>query len=164
MKRAAAALLVALAGCRAADRSPGAQDGGAQLEAAALAGGLVADPRARSLTGAWSLDTDRMCIVPGEGREQRVGILIDYGAGQGCAGSGTVQRSGSGLELRLGDCRVTARFDGDRIVLPPEVPAACDRLCVGRASIAAMTVERQSESVAEAANLRTPGGRALCGS
>ena len=135
---------------------------GVRIEAAAVAAGLVIDPAGRSIVGAWARDTDHACIVPGEGGESRLGVLVDYGAGQGCAASGTVTRSGDTLDVRLGDCRLAARFDGRRIVFPAEVPAACDRLCTGRASLAALTVERQSESVSEARSLRTPGGRSLC--
>ncbi len=162
MKSAVAAVLLLTAGCHAA---PQAADAGAgsRLERAAVAAGLVVDPASRSIVGAWARDTDRACIVPGDGKESRLGVLVDYGAGQGCAGSGTVKRNGAALDVRLGDCRLTARFDGERIVFPAEVPAACDSLCVGRASLAALTVERQSESVSEALSLRAPSGRTLCG-
>jgi hypothetical protein len=155
-----------LAGCRGRTHATEATlSAGDRLERAAVAAGLVIDPASRSIAGAWSLDTDRACIVPAAetGGDERIGLLIDYGQGQGCAASGTVRRSGDRLDMRLGACRVTARFDGERIVFPGEVPAACDRLCTGRASLAAMTVERQSGSVAEARSLRTPKGEALCG-
>ena len=134
---------------------------GGKLEAAALARGLVPDPTA-PIIGAWARDTDRVCVVPGHGGDLAIGALVDYGEGQGCAASGTVKRSGGRLDIRFGACRMIAAFDGERIVFPPEVPAACDQLCIGRASLAALAVDRQSESVSEAATLRTPGGRPLC--
>ncbi len=162
MRRIAVALLL-LAGCSRPD--PGASNAnspGGKLEAAALAQGLVPDPGAPTL-GAWARDTDRVCVVRGKaGGEQRIGALVDYGEGQGCAASGTVTRTGGRLDVHFGACRMTATFDGARIVFPPEVPGACDRLCVGRASLAALSVDRQSGSESEAATLRTPGGRALC--
>jgi hypothetical protein len=66
--------------------------------------------------------------------------------------------------VRLGDkCRVSARFDGERIVFPAEAPAGCAALCTGRASLDAFTVERVSEAASEAGMLRAPGGRLLCG-
>lgn len=163
--RAALLALILLAGCRrSSDTAAAAASAGGRLEQAAIAAGLVVDPSSRSIVGAWSLDTDRACIVPAaRGDDARIGLLIDYGQGQGCAASGTIRRSGSDrLDVRLGDCRVAARFEGERIVFPAEVSAACDRLCTGRATLAAMTVERQSESVAEAQSLRAPGGRPLC--
>jgi hypothetical protein len=156
-------LVLLVGGCGDGGRPAAERSAGAQLEGAAVAAGLVADSASRSITGSWSRDTDRACIVPtAGGKAIRIGVLIDYGEGQGCAGSGTVSRQGDTLDIRLGDCRVAARFDGERIVFPAEVPSACDRLCTGHASLAAMTVERQSEAVSEAMSLRTPGGRILC--
>ena len=165
MKRVVVVAALLLAGCGRGQDAPAASgEAGARLERAAVSAGLIVDTASRSIVGAWARDTDRACVVPGVGGDDRIGVLIDYGAGQGCAASGTVRRSGDGLEVRLGECRLTARFDGGRIVFPAEVPAACDRLCSGRASLAAMTVERQSESLSEALSLRTPSGRTLCGS
>ena len=156
-----AALL--LGGCGRHDAPSQPDSPGARLEAAAVDAGLVTDPAKVSLTGAWSRDTDRVCIVPGTGGKARIGVLIDYGEGQGCAASGTVERSGGKLDLRLGSCRIAATFDGERIVFPAEVPAECDPSCAGRASLAALSVDRQSDSVSEAATLRAPSGRLLCG-
>ena len=165
MRRTVVATLLIVGACHGSrDKAPGNANTGARLESAAIAAGLVVDPASRSLVGIWSRDTDRACVVPGEGNDSRIGVLIDYGNGGGCAASGTVRRHGAALDVRLGDCRVTARFDGERILFPPEVPAACDALCTGRASISAMSVDRQSESAAEAASLRMPEGGALCGS
>ena len=162
MRRYALALLL-LAGCSRPDPATvDAASPGGKLESAALAHGLVPDPTA-SIIGAWARDTDRVCVVPGRaGGDLAIGALVNYGEGQGCAASGIVKRSGGRLDIRFGACRMTAAFDGDRIVFPPEVPAACDQLCIGRASLAALAVDRQSESVSEAATLRTPGGRSLC--
>ncbi|WP_241215019.1 hypothetical protein [Sphingomonas sp. S-NIH.Pt15_0812] len=151
------ALLLLLAGCdRAAsviDRSDGAK-----LEAAATEAGLVPDPKRRAIEGAWALDTDRLCIVG-----QRIGVAIDYGEGQSCSASGTVQRDGETLKVTLGNaCRFDAQFDGERIRFPTTLPAECEQLCLGRASLAALTVEQQSGSQAEAATLRGRGGKFLC--
>ena len=165
MRWPAATLLLLAAGCDGRNDTPSpVGSAGARLERAAIGAGLVIDPASRSIVGAWARETDRACIVPDRGGEaDRIGVLIDYGEGQGCAASGTVGRDGDRLDLRLGDCRLVARFDGERIVFPAEVPPACERLCTGRASLAAMTVERQSEAISEALNLRTPSGRSLCG-
>lgn len=137
---------------------------GDRLEAAALASGLVIDPATRALTGSWARETDHACIVPlpGETKQYRIGVAIDYGEGQSCAGRGTVRHDGGALDIRLGACRVLASFDGERIIFPGAVPAACERLCTGRASLAALNVERLSDSLSEAETLRSPGGRPLC--
>ena len=164
MRWPAATLLLFAAGCDRRTDTP-SLDGsaGARLERAAIGAGLVVDPASRWIVGAWASDTDRACIVPDRGgKTDRFGVLIDYGEGQGCAASGTVDREGGKLDVRLGGCRLAARFDGERIVFPAEVPPACERLCTGRASLAAMSVERQSEAISEALNLRTPSGRSLC--
>lgn len=152
-------LLLPLVGCSA--QPPRQQHAGDRLEAAAQAAGIVADPNG-SLVGAWARYTDRVCVVPDDG-ETRIGAVVDYGEGQGCAASGTLERSGTAVRVRFGECRFEARFDGERLSFPAELPSACDRLCSGRASLAALSVERQGEAVSEAATLRSPDGRLLCG-
>ena len=152
-------MLLLLAGCERA--VPVADTPGSRLEAAAVSRGLVPDPNGGSLTGSWSSDTDRLCILP-VGGETRVGAGVDYGEGQGCAATGSVERQGDRLQVRFGGCRFEARFDGERIGFPAVLPAACDRLCSGRASLSAFSVERLSESASEAATLRGPNGRLLC--
>lgn len=148
-------------GCR---QPPVATDSpGAQLEAAAVAQRLVADPGKVGLAGTWGSDTDRLCVVPA-GESLQIGAAIDYGDGQTCAGTGTMERAGQRLRVRLGACRFDATFDGERITFPAELPGACTRLCTGRASVSALSVERLSESTSEAAMLRGPNGRTLCSS
>lgn len=156
--RALAALLV-LAACREAAPVPATP--GARLEAAAVARGLVPDPASGSLFGSWASESDRLCIVPA-GSGMRIGARIDYGEGQGCAASGTVERDGASVRVQFGNCRFDAAYDGERITFPPSLPPACERLCAGRASLTALTVERLSESVSEAAMLRAPDGKLLC--
>lgn len=141
----------------------GDDQAGEKLEAASIAAGLVADPAAAPLDGIWSRDTDRMCILPaGSGPARRVGVMLDYGEGQGCTAIGTMQRSGATLNLTLGACRFAARFDGDSIQFPAMLPSACNAFCTGRATMLALNVERISASVAEARTLRSANGTALC--
>lgn len=155
-----AALLLLLLGC---DRpEPQTTSAGAKLEAAAVGAGLVPDPARATLIGSWSRDADRVCIVPGEDGRERIGVLIDYGEGNGCVGSGIVRRSGERLDVDLGPCRFAARFDGERMVFPAEIGPACDRLCRGNATLAALAVDQVSQSAAEAATLRAPSGKLLC--
>ena len=162
--RVGAALLLLLAGCDRAPSVAASDSPGARLEAAAVAEGLVVDPARATLVGSWALDTDRLCIVGSEGGEQRIGAVVEYGEGQGCSAAGTVRRSGERLHVAMRhDCRFDARFDGERISFPPELPAGCEALCSGRASLAALTVERLSTSASEAATLRGRGGMLLCG-
>ena len=159
--RRALLLALTLGGCGTEPSNAVADSRGARLEAAAQTAGIVSDPNA-PLQGSWARDTDRVCVF-GTGKTSRVGVSVDYGEDQTCAASGTVSRSGDVLKLAFGACTFDARFDGDRIVFPAEVPAACESLCTGRASLAAVTVERLSESRSEAATLRSSGGKLLCG-
>lgn len=156
----ATALLLALAACQRAEPVPDTP--GARLEAAAVARGLVPDVASGTLFGSWASETDRLCVVPGE-RETRMGVRVDYGEGQGCAASGTVERDGATLRVAFGACRFEAEYDGERITFPSVLPPTCERLCSGRASLTALAVERLSESASEAAMLRAADGRLLCG-
>lgn len=155
-------LLLLLAGCNGAP-APKTDSPGARLEAAAVARGLVSDPNGGTPVGSWANESDRVCVVPA-GPGLRLGASIDYGEGQGCAASGTAERRGDRLRVSFGACRFDAGYDGDRIVFPAELPAACDRYCTGRASLTALTVTRLSDSASEAASLRAANGRLLCGS
>ena len=161
MKRALLLPLL-LAGCADDPATPTNDAAGAQLETAATEAGLVVDPAKISLIGAWARDTDRVCVIPGEGDAFRIGARVDYGDGQGCAASGTATRSGDRIRVTFGTCRFEAHLDGDRILFPAEVPGACDTLCAGRASLAALIADHLSTSLSEAATLRAPNGDALC--
>ena len=126
-----------------------------------MARGLVVDPAKVGLAGSWASETDRLCVVPA-GSMMRLGASVDYGPEQSCAAAGTVRQRGEKLDVRFGDCRFEASFDGERIVFPAELPSACGRFCVGRASLASLAVARLSESVSEAATLRGAKGQRLC--
>ena len=158
MRRLAVFALVSLAGCSEAPSGPlvsQAQD----LETAAIERGLVRDPANTEIDGLYARDTDRLCIVG-----DRVGVSIDYRDGVACSGAGDIERSGERMRVTLGDaCAFDARFDGDRIIFPVAVPEGCQRLCTGRASFAALEVNRLSGSVAEAAMMRGARGTTPCG-
>ena len=153
-------ILLLLVGCGRTEQRTDTP--GARLEAAAVARGLVPDSQTGSLVGSWASESDRLCIVPA-GNKLRVGALVDYGEGQGCAATGEATRKGDRLRVRFGSCRFDAHLDGDRIAFPAELPAACNAVCTGRASLTALTVARLSESASEGATLRAPNGRLLCG-
>lgn len=156
------ALALLVGGCGQGSAPEAATSAGVELERAAVAAGLVPDPARASIVGAWARDNDRVCVVPGERGRERIGIVLDYGEGNGCVAAGAVRRSGDRLAIDLGTCRIDARFDGERIGFPAEVNEACARSCRGNAGLAALSVERVSGSAAEAATLRAPSGRLLC--
>jgi len=150
----------------APERTAATPNRASDLESAAISAGIIPDPNATDITGLYARDTDRVCIVP-DRLDFRIGAFVDYGDQQTCSGSGTVTRVGELLHVRFDGadgCDFEARFDGDRIVFPGRLPAACGKVCARRASLAALNVERLSESVSEAATLRDARGRLLCGS
>ncbi len=153
-------LAFVLGGCGQAPGNAVADSAGVRLEAAAETAGIVPNPNA-TLQGSWSRDTDRVCVV-GTGRTARMGVSVDYGEDQGCAASGQVERAGDVLKVAFGTCKFEARFDGARISFPADMPEACESLCTGRATLAAITVDRLSESRSEASTLRSPKGKLLC--
>lgn len=163
---AAVFLLAACSG--SGDPGPTASPTPPSLESAAIERGIVRDPKASDITGLYARDTDRLCVVP-DGTAYRVGAFVDYGDKVSCTGRGTAARSGSTLAIELkgknGEtCAFDAKFDGDRITFPANVPDSCAKLCGPRASFAALEVERLSESAAEAEALRSAEGVRLCGS
>lgn len=163
MTRASAlTLLLAVAACGPTPDRTASNSAGAALEAAATRTGLIVDPTHVDLVGAWSRDTDRVCVVPAGASSYRIGALVDYGPAQGCAASGTAERQSDRVDIRFGECRFRALLVGDRMVFPATLPDICDRLCTGRASFAALTVDHLSASRSEAVTLRAPDRTLLC--
>ncbi|WP_423602070.1 hypothetical protein [Sphingomonas sp. MS122] len=155
-------LLAACSGGGSAGNAATPQD----LESAAIERGLVRDPSDSDVTGLYARDTDRVCVIR-KGDAYRIGAFVDYGDGLSCAGSGTATRAGETLSVRLEGkggiaCAFDARFDGERITFPANVPAECARFCGPRASFAALDADRLSESAAEARALRSADGARLC--
>ena len=162
MKHAAALawLALLLGGC-GSDSGSNAQ--APTLESAAIQRGLIADPANTDVVGLYARDTDRLCVVP-EGSNYRAGVSIDYGEGVACSAGGSVARVGNALRFVLGggECAFNARFDGARVSFPARLPAACAALCTGRASLAALNVDRLSNALSEAAAMRDARGRLPC--
>lgn len=158
--------LLLLAAC-SRDAAPAGKNVGAPatgLEAAAIQAGVIHDPNDADLTGLYARDTDRVCIVPGA-HDYRIGVYVAYDEHENCGGSGTATRAGDTIHVDMDQtegCSFDARFEGDRLVFPARVPDACRKICLHRASLAALDVDRLSESVSEAATLRDGKGRLLC--
>jgi hypothetical protein len=134
------------------------------LEAAAIQAGVIPDPADTDITGLYARDTDRVCIVPAASA-YRIGVYVAYDERENCGGSGTATRSGENVHVEMDGaegCGFDARFEGDRLVFPARVPDGCQKICSHRASLAALDVDRLSESVSEASTLRDGKGRLLC--
>jgi len=157
MRRWAAALLL-LAGCSQA-AAPDIEPEGAALEQAAIARGVVRDAATAQPVGLYAREGDRLCVTG-----QRIGAFVDYGEANGCSAWGRFVRDGERLRVDFGrGCTFEAGFDGDAVRFPGELPAGCEAACRGRASLSALRFDRLSESGSEAAALRDPAGRGLCG-
>jgi len=164
LRRSALVLLLVLAGCGRAARAPEADrnSAGAQLERAAIAAGVVADPARLDPVGAYAAEDDRACLVR-SGDGYRIGANVDFGDGHGCLARG-VAKGMDRLAVALDDgCRFEAHFDGRRLTFPPVLPEGCNRHCSGRASLTALSAERLSGAESEAAALRGTDGKPLCG-
>lgn len=161
--RRAAALLLLLSGCGGGVEAPAPTPTATTnaLERAAIAAGMVPDPTADP-TGLYAREGDRLCVAPAA-TGWRIGILTTLVDEPGCTASGTLDRRGDRLAVDLGNgCTFDARFEGDRIVFPADLPARCNRGCAGRATLSALDVPMLSDAPAEAAALRDGRGRALC--
>jgi hypothetical protein len=168
MKAAVLLTLAVLDGC--SDRSPArdaeaATGAGAELEAAAIAAGVIVDPASTDLTGLYARGSDRLCMLPAA-EDFRIGIDVDYGDGQHCSAAGTATRDGERLHVRFDGksaCDFDARFEGDRVVFPGKLPDGCAAYCTGRASLSGLEVDRLSDSASEARGMRDSRERLLCG-
>lgn len=165
MRRAFALAVLLLAGCsRAEPPDAGNIAAPAGLEAAAIEAGVIPDPKNADITGLYARETDRVCVVPAA-KDWQIGVFVDYGDQQHCSGLGTTSRVGETLHVAFSDaegCHFDARFEGDRIVFPGDVPEPCRKLCTKRASIAGLVVDQLSNAASEAATLRDSRGRLLC--
>lgn len=162
MKPAARALALLLAGCGGQPTVGNESSAGAALERAARASGMVSDPSRIVPTGVYGSGEDKVCLVPQGGNRYRIGASVDLGEQQRCAGRGTA-RGRNKLDVRLADgCEFVASVDGDTIAFPAVLPGACDTMCEGRATLAALGAARLSDSVAEATRVVGSDGEPLC--
>lgn len=157
------ALLIVVAGCQnsASPSAPGAPR--SELDRAAIEAGVIPDPRA-DIAGFYARGGDRVCIVNDAGR-YRIGAVMEIDRDLRCEGSGTVRRDGALLNIRFDGverCRISARYDGDRISFAGTVPAECAALCTQRASFSAMEVVRLGQAEVEVSKPRRPDGKSLC--
>lgn len=163
MKQTAIAVILLLCACGRQPATEQESGAGAALERAARASGMVPDPTRVVPTGVYGSGEDKVCVVPQGGGQYRVGASVDLGEQQRCAGRGTA-RGRDKLDVRMGGgCDFVASLDGDTIAFPAVLPGACDTMCEGRATLAALSATRLSESVSEATRVAGSDGKPLCG-
>jgi len=160
--RHAVALALMLAGCTSQPATDAETGAGAALERAARASGIVSDPSRVVPTGVYASGEDKVCLVPQGDDRYRIGASVDLGEQQHCVGRGTA-RGRDKLDVQMEEgCAFVASLDGDTIAFPAVLPAACDTMCEGRATLAALGATRLSDSVSEATRAVGSDGRPLC--
>lgn len=107
----------------------------------------------------------QMCVVKGQGGEQRFGLIV-WGSNQhSCSGSGTVTRNGDRLRLAMaGDsaCTIEASISGKTIKLPDTVPQGCAYYCGQRASLRGAELTQQDTTEQSAMRAKDLVGEPLC--
>jgi hypothetical protein len=156
-------ILISLAGCR---RGEGDGNG------AAPAAGAVSGPvQTQTLTGLYEggegSRRNQMCMIEREVRSTTFGF-VTWGSGDtNCSGSGLATRDGDRLRLQLdGDesCTLEARIDGRRVILPQNIPPACNRYyCGAGAQMTGANFEKVGGAEADAMRAVDLVGDPLCG-
>lgn len=107
----------------------------------------------------------QMCVVKGQGGDQRFGLIVWGGNQHSCSGSGTVARNGNGLRLAMaGDsaCTIEASISGKTIKLPEAVPQGCAYYCGQRATLGGAELTQQGTTEAAAMRAKDLVGEPLC--
>lgn len=163
--RAPFALLL-LAGCSSGEAVD--DQGAGNLEAAAIASGVIPDPATAPVEGLYEhvgeAATDKLCLM-GEGDRFRLGISVHLGRNVACHAQGTAERTGEALAITLegqGDCSFLAAFDGEEVRIPGAVPKGCASYCTGDNSISGVALGKSSGERADALAARDAEGAPLC--
>ena len=108
---------------------------------------------------------NQLCIVENSGEQPRFG-LVAWGANQhSCSGSGTAERNGDRLQLKMtGDeaCTIEARISGKSIILPESVPDGCAYYCGANARLTASRFDQVGTGRDDAAKAKDLVGDPLC--
>ena len=155
--------LLALAGCRGSADKAGAPD---PPKATSPEQSVV---QTATLTGLYEgpagPQLNQMCIIERSSGAARFGIVV-WGTGlTSCSGDGEAVRQGDVLRLTMsGDepCRIEARIEGGRVVLPPQMPAGCAYYCGGGARMAALQLDKTGGTAADAMRAQDLAGDPLC--
>jgi hypothetical protein len=107
----------------------------------------------------------QMCVVNGQGGEQRFGLIVWGGNLHSCSGSGIVTREGNRLRLAMaGDsaCTIEASVSGKTIKLPETVPQGCAYYCGARATLGGAELTQQGTTEQSAMSAKDLVGEPLC--
>jgi len=142
------------------------------LDALALESGALPDRDETEPAGRYGRrydgGSDSFCLVPdGSARGRyRFGAETRIGGDEYCRGTGMARRAGDKLLLRFegrgGDCRIVARYEGDKIVMPGGLDVACAAVCSSRGSFAGVAFPRIDRDVAAARRMQDRDQVPLC--
>lgn len=108
---------------------------------------------------------NQLCIVENAGETPRFGLVV-WGANlHSCSGSGTAEREGDRLRLKMaGDetCTIDARISGAGIVLPDSVPDGCAYYCGAEARLTGARFDQVGTGRDDAAKAKDLVGDPLC--
>ena len=142
--------------------------GAGNLEAAAIASGVIPDPATAPVEGLYEhvgeAATDKLCLI-GAGDRYKVGISVHLGRNVACHAQGSAERDGEALTITLngkGDCRFAAAFDGEEVRIPGTIPQGCSSYCTGDNSISGVALGKSSGERADALAARDGEGNPLC--
>lgn len=176
----AAALPLMLAACGGSDTDKSPNLGGDSLELAAQERGLLGDdmpPPAGIFERRSGDGRDRLCVVGADdgavggnsGDWRFAAELMTQGQGR-CLTSGQLiladakdsenGQARQSWKLRFRGktgCEVDAMTEGDVLILPDHLPAACSNICAGRVNLQGAELERTSWAEPEARALRLRG-------
>lgn len=147
-----------------------------QLEMAAGERGLIA-PDVAEPSGIFERRKgdyrERWCFVPKEDESKtayRFAAELSMVGGGRCLTSGEAETKDArdvegelpsqGWRLRFRgaeSCEIEGIAQGDALILPAQLPAACSKVCAGRVALAGAEMERTSWAEAEARSLRLGG-------
>jgi hypothetical protein len=152
--------LLLLAGCGSREEAGGNESVSAETE--------TAFPASAGLTGLYeggnAAQPDQLCMID-EGRKVRFGLVVWGANDHSCLGAGEAVREGDRLRLTMaGDstCRLDARIEGGKIVLPADVPEGCSYYCGARARFSARTLTRKGADETAARKATDLAGDPLC--
>lgn len=147
----------------------GANTAASDLDALAAESGVISENRTDDASGSYGRSyeggDDRLCLTRAGDSSYRAAVEIRIGEEEYCRGSGILDRDADGLVLRLaqGRCVIPVRDEGDRLVLPGAVDAACASLCSARGSLAGVTFPRVASGDDAARRVLASDGKPLCG-
>ena len=108
---------------------------------------------------------NQMCIVEGSEGEARFGLVVWGGAMHSCSGSGTADKNGDRLVLKMaGDeaCTVEATITGKTVTLPQAVPSGCSYYCGARARLGGASFTQSGTTEQAAGQAKDLVGDPLC--